>query len=110
MPRRPAPEDAPQPPAAQEAARLLLRLVPVAVPLLLFVLIVARGIEPARRERARLLGDLEKVERRYELALEARDAAEAERAELADPVGRERRRRRTPDTGTSPATPRQTGR
>ena len=130
MPRRPAPEDAPQPPAAQEdapqptaaqedapqppaaqeAARLLLRLVPVAVPLVLFVLIVARGIEPALRKRARLLGDLEKEERRYKLARERLDTAEAERAELEDPVGRERRRRRRPDAGASPAPPRQKGR
>lgn len=110
MPRRPAPEDAPQPPAAQEAARLLVRLVPVAVPLLLFVLIVAKGIQPALEERARRLEDLEAVERRYELALEARDEAEANRAELDDPVGRERRRRIRDEGGTPPTGTPQRGR
>lgn len=115
MPRRPAPEDAsqpsgaedtPQPPAAREAALLLLRLVPVAVPLLLFVLIVAKGIKPALDERAERLEDWKDVKQRYDLASKDHEAAVNERNALRDPMGRARRRRlMDAGKGTSPDQP-----
>ena len=103
----PLPSDPTGPERPRERASWLAwlrQLVPVAVPLVLFVQIVAWGIAPALEEQAILEGKAQKVLVQYRASVGEYEQSRREEEFLSDPVGRERLLRRIEEeNGARPA-------
>lgn len=93
----PLPSDPTGPERPRERASWLAwvrQLMPVAVPLVLFVQIVAWGIAPALEEQAILEGKAQKVLVEYRSSVREYEQARREEEFLSDPLGPERLARR----------------
>ena len=83
-----------RPPERASWFALVRQLMPVVVPLLLFVQIVAWGIAPALEQQALLQERAEEVQSQYRTSKLRHEKALREKEFLSDPVGQERLRRR----------------
>ena len=96
----PLPSDPSGPERSRERASWfawMRQVAPVAVPLVLFVQIVAWGIAPALEKRASLLEKLPQVQEDWNLAQSELEQARREEQFLESPIGQERFRRRVED-------------